>query len=78
MGSGGPMVFIRRGQTQIGCLVFWANQDFHVSFGGGPGIFMWVLEVDLRFSCKFWGGPKIDWVTAPILIYVDMPRMLGI
>lgn len=61
----------------------WQAQDFRLTQTSSRvlwAIFMWVLEVDLRFSCRFWreiqdlhvgfeGRPKSDGVTASIAMY---------
>ena len=46
-------------------------------FGGGLGIFLWVLEVDLDFHAQFEGGPKFG-ATIPISLYVGRPLGIAI
>lgn len=75
MGSGRPRIFILRGRTQTGSWILWANLGFHVSFEGGPEIFVWVLE-DPIFHASLEADPSPG-ATTPIPIYVGTPMPMG-
>lgn len=44
--------FRLRGLTQIGSWFWGQTQDFHVDLGGGPKIFMWILDTYPYFGSR--------------------------